>query len=186
MTPSLPRTSQTHPIRIDHVDFPQGGRIGMTFCPGKRDTQAMTGAWHRELDTDLAAIQAWGASLLVMLVETHELALLQVPDLQARLEYFGIQCLHLPIVDVSIPDSAFEANWPTAKARIVGMLSTGDDIVLHCRGGLGRTGLVAAWLLIEAGIAPCEAISVVRRARPGTIETPEQERYVLARRQNEF
>ena len=52
-------------------------------------------------------------------------------------------------------------------------------MVLHCRGGIGRTGTIAARLLVEFGVAPEEAIRMVRRARPGTIETPAQEEYVL-------
>ena len=55
-----PRTSDTHPLQIAALDTPGGGRIGMTFCPGKRDPLAMTGPWARDLDTDLAAISALG------------------------------------------------------------------------------------------------------------------------------
>jgi hypothetical protein len=54
---------------IDALDTPGGGRIGMTFCPGKQNPFAMTGAWARDLDTDLAVIRAWGASTLVTLME---------------------------------------------------------------------------------------------------------------------
>ena len=50
---------------------------------------------------------------------------------------------------------------------------------MHCRGGLGRTGIVAASLLIGFGIGPRDAIVAVRKARPGAIETLQQERYVL-------
>ena len=51
--------------------------------------------------------------------------------------------------------------------------------LVHCKGGLGRAGTIATRLLIELGVAPREAINAVRQARPGTIETIEQERYVL-------
>ena len=45
--------------------------------------------------------------------------------------------------------------------------------------GIGRTGTIAARLLVEFGVAPEEAIQMIRRARPGTIETMAQEEYVL-------
>ncbi|MGH7084161.1 MAG: hypothetical protein ACREFN_04140 [Acetobacteraceae bacterium] len=51
---------------------------------------------------------------------------------------------------------------------------------VHCKGGLGRTGTIAARLLIECGRQPHEAMAIVRRARPRTIETPEQETWLLA------
>lgn len=52
-------------------------------------------------------------------------------------------------------------------------------MVVHCRGGLGRAGTVGARLLVELGVTPAEAIQRVRQARPGAIETRQQERYVL-------
>jgi len=56
---------------------------------------------------------------------------------------------------------------------------------VHCKGGLGRAGMVAALLLIETGDPPGAAIRKVRAVRPGAIETPAQERYVLAYRPRE-
>ena len=106
------RTSSSHPLRIDSVTVSGGGRVGMTFCPGKKDRHAMTGRWDRDLDADLASIREWGASLLVTLVEDHELALLEVPDLGSRARDHGLDWLHLPIVDVSVPSAVFEAAWP--------------------------------------------------------------------------
>ena len=48
------QTSQTHPLRIDSVRTPGGGRIGLTLCPGKHQTGALTGDWQRDLEkTDL-------------------------------------------------------------------------------------------------------------------------------------
>ena len=45
----------------------------------------------------------------------------------------------------------------------------------HCRGGLGRAGMISARLLVESGVEPEVAIAKVRAARPGAIETREQE-----------
>jgi ADP-ribosyl-[dinitrogen reductase] hydrolase len=52
------------------------------------------------------------------------------------------------------------------------------DVLIHCRGGLGRAGTIAARLLIELGIEPKKATASVRAARPGAIETSEQEEFV--------
>lgn len=53
-------------------------------------------------------------------------------------------------------------------------------MLVHCRGGLGRAGTVAAALLIELGETPREALRKVRAARPGAVETRGQERYIAA------
>ena len=56
----------------------------------------------------------------------------------------------------------------------------GEDVYVHCKGGLGRAGTIAARLLVELGVSPKQAIADVRAARPGAIQTREQERYVHA------
>ena len=174
-----PRTSQSHPLNIAPLDTPGGGRIGMTFCPGKTDPFAMSGPWARDLDTDLAAIQAWGASALVTLVEQHELVHLGVGGLGQRVLAMGLDWYHLPIRDVSIPTPEFETQWRTSGQALRERLLGGQALVVHCRGGLGRTGLIAARLLIELGESPQTALRRVRTARPGAVETPEQAAYVL-------
>lgn len=52
-------------------------------------------------------------------------------------------------------------------------------MLVHCRGGLGRAGTIAARLLVELGMQPTEAIAGVRAVRPGAIETSDQEKFVL-------
>jgi protein-tyrosine phosphatase len=172
-------TSVTSPLRIDTVLVPPtGGQIGMTICPGKKDQGIISGPWDRDLDLDLQVIQNWQAKALVTLIEDFEFKLLSVPELAEKTKSIGIRWLHLPIVDVGVPDMVFEEKWETAGKELRLILRNGGRIVLHCRGGLGRTGLVAARLLVEFGMDQQEAIRRVRAARPGAIQTREQENYV--------
>jgi ADP-ribosyl-[dinitrogen reductase] hydrolase len=81
---------------------------------------------------------------------------------------------------MTVPDAAFERAWrEDAGPRLHALLAQRRDIVLHCRAGLGRTGTIAARLLVETGTPPDAAIRAIRAARPGAIETPAQEHYVL-------
>ena len=57
-------------------------------------------------------------------------------------------------------------------------LASGRNVTVHCKGGLGRSGLVAACLLVRTGLGPDDAIDVVRTHRPGSIQTSSQEVYV--------
>lgn len=175
------RTSDTHPLRIDCVEAgSRDGRIGMTLCPGKKQRFGITGAWARDLAADLAAVQAWGAQALVTLVEPAELENLEVPsvELADRVEALGLEWHHLPIPDGGVPDAHFEKRWIYAGTRLRRHLAQGRSIVLHCIGGLGRTGTIAARLLVEFGADPEKAIGEIRQARPGAIETTFQERHV--------
>ena len=174
-----PRTSHSHPLPIASLDAPGGGLVGMTFCPGKTDAFAMSGPWARDLDTDLAALQAWGASALVTLMEHDELVHLGVSGLGKHVQGKGLCRYHLPIGDGSIPTPEFETQWRTTGQALRERLLGGQSLVVHRRGGLGRTGLIAAWLLIELGESPQTALQRVRAVRPGAVETREQERYVL-------
>jgi ADP-ribosyl-[dinitrogen reductase] hydrolase len=174
-----PRTSHSHPLEIAALDTLGDGRIGMTFCPGKQDPFAMAGAWARDLDTDLSVIRSWGASALVTLMEQYELVHLRVGHLGEAVRSLGLDWYHLPIQDVSVPSSEFEAAWSTSGEELRRRLLDDQSLVVHCRGGLGRTGLIAARLLIELGESPPRALQRVRAARPGAVETREQERFVL-------
>jgi ADP-ribosylglycohydrolase/protein-tyrosine phosphatase len=173
------RTSLTHPLKIAAVGAGSaGGQIGITFAPGKCDPYARSGPWQRDLRLDVAAIRTWGAEALVTLVEPHEFEVLSIQALPAEIKAAGLEWYHLPIRDVSIPDGSFERRWLYAGPRIRRRIAGGGRVVVHCRGGLGRAGLVAARLLVEMGITPRDAINRVRAAREGAIETRAQEAYV--------
>lgn len=176
------RTSVSHPLQIAELTVGPGhGRIGITFCPGKYDPHAASGAWRRDLDIDLDAVRDWGAAAVVTLVEQRELAMLRVEGLGDAVRQRQMLWFHLPIVDVSTPDAAFESAWYEAGESLRHLLRSGFDVVVHCRGGLGRAGTIAARLLVELGAEPLSAVKQVRKARPGAIETPSQKQYVLAR-----
>lgn len=183
MNSALVRNSDTHPIRIDSVQPGGGwGLIGMSFCPGKKQRNARTGHWQRDLATDLARVRQWGTRIVVSLVEERELGELQVETLPVDVERLGMKWLHLPIRDMYPPGGCFRRLWPQLGREIMTTLQAGQRVFLHCKGGLGRTGTVAACLLIESGMPAEEAIVQVRLARPETIETAVQEWFVMTYR----
>lgn len=183
MTSLAPRTSLTDPLRIAELRAgAAGGVVGVTFCPGKRGGSVYGRPWARDLEADLDVVQRWGARAVLTLIEDHEMTSLGVPELGESIGSRGIAWHHLPIVDVTAPSRSFEQKWPVAGRAAVDVLTQGGKVLVHCRGGLGRAGTVAACLLVEFGATPRDAIRQVRDARPGAIETREQERYVAAYR----
>ena len=182
MKTSFMKTSLSDPIQIAVVrPTPHHGRIGITFCPGKKDNYSKTGSgpWNRDLPVDVEAIKKWGAAVVVTLVTQHELELLQVPELGTTVRARGMEWFHLPVRDVSVPSAWFESEWQNSGEFIRSLLRNRFDVVVHCRGGLGRAGSIAARLLVELGETPERAINAVRSVRPGAIETEEQEMWVL-------
>lgn len=175
----MTRTSLTHPLQIAVLQPGPGlGRIGVTFCPGKVQPSSATGAWSRDLPLDIKAIANWGSSAVVTLVEDHELKALKVTGLGAEVERRSMDWLHTPIPDVSIPGPTFEAAWLEIGEGLRDRLRAGFDVLVHCKGGLGRAGMIAGRLMVEMGVDADKAIAEVRKARPGAIETSAQEAHV--------
>ena len=123
-------------------------------------------------------VAGWKPRTVVTLIESHEFEWLKIPTLGDEIRRRGMDWLHLPIRDVSIPDAKLEAAWPAHSTKLRAQLDTGENILIHCRGGLGRAGMIAARLLVEMGDNPEMAMVRVRMARPGAIETPGQEDWV--------
>ena len=70
--------------------------------------------------------------------------------------------------------------WSKIETKLLRLLCEQRRVLLHCAAGLGRTGTVAARLLIASGVPAPQALARVRAVRPGTVETAVQERYLLA------
>ena len=162
------------PLHIDSVALAHGALLGMSHCPGRSRGFELP----RSLAEDLATIEAWGASTLLSLVETAEFARLGVPDFAAQVARTSLRWLHVPIADMHVPNAATLAAWQAQRGALHDALQRGDRVLVHCAAGLGRTGMLVARLLVDAGHAPGDAIASVRRARPGTIETVAQAQFV--------
>ena len=172
-------TSETSPLRIAAVRPGDGqGRIGITLCPGKTDPDGWSGPWARDLDVDLDVVRDWGATAVVSLVEEKEIDYLQVGGLGEAVQDRHMEWWHLPTPDGMPPQPGFEEKWTEAGEAIRDRLRLGFDVLLHCKGGLGRAGTIAARLLVELGALPEDAIRRVRTARPGAIAHWHQEAYV--------
>lgn len=142
----------------------------------------MSGVWDRDLDLDLDRIEDWGATTILTLLQPEELELLKVEALPKKTHARALRWIHMPIEDGSVPTVAFEHLWKHNRNVLLNTLRSGKNLLVHCRGGLGRAGLVAARLLVELGYDPTDAVNTVREHRPGAIETNAQEEHVKTHR----
>jgi len=99
-------------------------------------------------------------------------------ELPRMLEDEGIWWLHLPIIDMEIPDQKYEDEWAVQGERIRHALRIGERVALHCYAGLGRTGMIGARLLVEMGMDNEAAIEAVRAPNPRRIQTKRQAMFV--------
>ncbi|KAH3732886.1 dual specificity protein phosphatase [Pelomyxa schiedti] len=181
------RTSDTHPIYANLVPLPANvsGKMGLTLAPGKVQTGSMTGVnWERDVLKDLTTLKnAYGTSVLVTLMEPFEMANIKISHLFTTAESIGIKSIHWPLPDGSAPTSQTLPGYVELVSSIIQHLKDGRTVVIHCLGGLGRTGTLAACVLLalrgpEGGFNGQKAIAVIRAARTGSVENPAQEHFV--------
>lgn len=160
-------------LRIDFLAVPgTEGAIGMTILPGRRDRD-------RSLADDLGVIRAEGVSSIVCLITENEFSSYGVPELKSAYAAAGFDTRYLPIADQTAPEaSALGETLQWMESRI----QKGERVLVHCAGGLGRSGLLAAAYLIEKrGMHSTAAIDLVRQARGmRAIETRRQEEFLHA------
>src|SRR5712692_4170385 len=75
----------------------------------------------------------------------------------------GLQFCEFPIPDLGVPESFAAARDLIDKLR--DGLEAGKKIAIHCRQGIGRSGLIAAGVLVVSGVDPEFAIRRVSAAR---------------------
>ncbi|WP_299307632.1 hypothetical protein [uncultured Croceicoccus sp.] len=135
------RTSLTHPLQIAEIRLaPHLGKVGLTFCPGKKQPDAMTGGWDRDLKVDIDAVAAWNAGALLTLIEDVEMARLGVETIGQSVLDEHMNWYHLPIRDAGIPDAVFEEAWQSVGEELRMRLRAGSNVLVHCKGGLAGPG----------------------------------------------
>ena len=124
---------------------------------------------------DFAWLRNEGIQILLTLAED--------PPPRRWIDEAGLMLVHVPVED-------FEAPTPEQFDKCLSVIEQSQrnqmGILVHCAAGKGRTGTVLAAYFVWKGMPPGDAIKHVRGLRPGSIETPEQERAIheLSRRKN--
>jgi protein-tyrosine phosphatase/nicotinamidase-related amidase len=158
-------------LRVDWLDnelIPKGN-IGLTILPGRKD-------YSRSVDEDLKQLKEYGVDTIIPLITADEFGHFGVSDLLEKYEEYGFNIHSLPIMDQLVSSEEEMVDMVHYLDRAV---LKDEKVLLHCVGGLGRSGLVAASYLKYKGLNSDEAIKAVRKVRgPRTVESKIQEEFV--------
>ena len=132
---------------------------------------------HEWLHDDLAAWKDQGADIVVSLLSDGEV---QLDGLAAEADLcreLGLEFHRFPITDHGLPDS--QDTFVDLIERLHAQLQRDRAIVVHCFAGIGRSTLVAAALLVRAGLTLTDALELISEARGITVpDTSAQHRWL--------
>ncbi|HMV41931.1 MAG TPA: isochorismatase family protein [Leptospiraceae bacterium] len=163
----------TKDLRIDFIENPSNqneGKMGLTILPGRNDRA-------RSIAEDLRVIGENNITAVISLITEPEYEEYGVASLKEAYKNAGLTTCYFPIIDQGVPD------FITLDKNLKWMheiLSKKQNVLIHCVGGLGRSGTVAACYLIRYyGLSAKDAIAHVRKYRSErAIESIEQEKFI--------
>jgi protein-tyrosine phosphatase len=155
-------------VTIYSINGPWKGRLAIIPRPRGGD-------W---LEDEVRAWREAGLDVVVSLLTTDEIADLDLNQEANYCEGHDLQFLQFPIPDLGVPSSR-EAGLDLL-GKLYKALAAGKSVALHCRQGIGRSGLIAASLLVLSGLDPRMAFQRVSTARGFPVpETSEQRDWVI-------
>lgn len=148
---------------------PWAGRLSIVTRPRGAD-------W---LEDEVRSWARSGLNVLVSLLEPAEEAEFSLTQEADLCRSSGIEFHSFPIPDRGVPASRDETLQ--LVRRLERHLAAGHSVGIHCRQGIGRSGVIAACLLVSAGELPHKAFERIGRVRGCQVpETAEQREWVEA------
>ena len=164
-------------LNLAKIQIPrQSSSIVLTAFPGRNSDNSFS--QDNMIDT-FNYLEKENCLHFLSLVEDHEFSEYCAQDvLEIEAVKRSINWYHLPIVDMKIPEKNVLKKITSLRSDFTKAITSGYSIGIHCKGGLGRSGTMAAVLLVDLGFSRKSAIETVRKFRPGAIETKEQEAFI--------
>jgi protein-tyrosine phosphatase len=151
------------------IEAPTVGRLAILPRPRPED-------W---LDRDVAIWRTAGFNAVLSLLELQEAKEVGLEQEAEACGRAGLAFASYPIADRGVPNSvAAVEQW---TEWVIVRLRRGENVGLHCRAGIGRSGMMAACVLVRLGVEPGEAFEAVSVARGLRVpDTEEQRRWVYS------
>lgn len=125
------------------------------------------------LSDEVAGWQRAGVTVVVSLLEADEERDLGLTDEATECAAHGLHFVPVPVPDRGVPTDRIA--FAEAVITVADELDNGERVGVHCRQGIGRSGLFAVAVLKALGVSTDIAIGAASAARGRPVpETPEQ------------
>lgn len=119
------------------------------------------------LEDEVDAWQRSGIRMVVSLLADDEVVELGLEEENSQLQKRGMRFIHFPITDRGVPTSA--PDFSALVRRLAAELSDGCSILIHCRQGIGRAGMLALGVMLVCGLSLETAIRNIEAVRGTSI-----------------
>ncbi len=126
------------------------------------------------LDDELRSLREQGVEVLLTLLTEPELAELELTELPEHCRWAGIDWLHLPIPDRSVPPNGQVTR--DILDRLRRDLAEDKGVGIQCRAGIGRSATIAAVLPVGSGMSVDMAFERVATARGCPVPDTDEQR----------
>lgn len=133
------------------------------------------------IEDEFSKIAQWGIDRVVSLLEHQEAIEVGLDQERQLTQKYGMEFISYPIPDRGLPVSVSE--YLNFTGRLYREAAEGLHTVVHCRAGIGRTGLIAAGVLLYCGFEPKHAFEYISRKRGVVVpDTEEQVNWLVKSR----
>lgn len=163
------QNSQTH-LSLSNPPSPYIGNLLLSSCPGKKVRLSGPvrgrGAICRDLGLDLHRIYSIGVRAVVCCLNDEELSYLGAPweEYEREADRLGLEVYRLPMAEGFAPTNVQEMDAALTSV-VEDCTLKGTNVLVHCRGGVGRAGLIACGWLLKMGFVGDEGAYDGRRAK---------------------
>ena len=132
------------------------------------------------LKDEIGNLKKQNVRLLVSLLEKEEINELGLRQQETICKSSGIEFINFPIADRDIPKTTDKTDW--LVDFLTSKLQDSSFVVIHCRMGIGRSTIIAASVLLRAGLKAENIIDHISKIRGLKVpDTDKQLQWLKAR-----
>ncbi len=131
------------------------------------------------LEDEVISLRRMGVDVLVSLLTDEEIIEVSLSDEALHCANNRIEFLRFPIPDHNVPP--LDEKTVAFIHELWGRLVAGKNMAIHCRAGLGRSSMIAACIMVLAGVDSNSVFEMIKAARGFSVPDTEEQRELVVK-----